>query len=291
MSKAQISRIIEENAYAIYLCAFVKTKNAPARRRRVKEENKKTDNNNIEETEHGRTLRKQDAAYEQEDAHEDAHVHTHEDDHEDVHEHEHKHVREHDHVHEHDHKDVHSLEMNDETHYKYEEKGKKASGYAHWHEDDYAHEHNHGDENGHDYEHEYEHADDHAHVHELAHEHGHEHEDAHKYADELAHEHKHEHEPEHAHNHAHTHTHENTKAVINRLSKAVGHLESVKRMVEDGRDCSEVLIQLAAVQAALNNTGKIILKDHINHCIVDAVRDGDTEELEELNKAIDRFMK
>ena len=56
MSKAQISRIIEENAYAIYLCAFVKTKNAPARRRRVKEENKKTDNNNIEDA-HRNTLR------------------------------------------------------------------------------------------------------------------------------------------------------------------------------------------------------------------------------------------
>ena len=62
-------------------------------------------------------------------------------------------------------------------------------------------------------------------------------------------------------------------------------------MVEDGRDCSEVLIQLAAVQSALNNTGKIILKDHISHCIVDAVKSGDQEELDELYKAIDSFMK
>ena len=62
-------------------------------------------------------------------------------------------------------------------------------------------------------------------------------------------------------------------------------------MVEDGRDCTEVLCQLAAVKSAINNTGKVILQEHIEHCIVDAVRKGDTHELEELNKAIDRFMK
>lgn len=89
----------------------------------------------------------------------------------------------------------------------------------------------------------------------------------------------------------HKHTHENTKAVINRLSRASGHLDSVKRMVEDGKDCSEVLIQLSAVIAALNNTGKVILQDHIEHCIVDAIESGDSTAVENLNKAIDRFIK
>ena len=46
-----------------------------------------------------------------------------------------------------------------------------------------------------------------------------------------------------------------------------------------------------SVKSAINNTGKVILQDHIQHCIVDAVKDGDMEALEELNKAIDRFMK
>lgn len=62
-------------------------------------------------------------------------------------------------------------------------------------------------------------------------------------------------------------------------------------MVESGRDCTEVLIQLAAVKAAINNTGKIILQDHIENCVVSAVREGDDQAIEELNKAIDRFMK
>ena len=97
---------------------------------------------------------------------------------------------------------------------------------------------------------------------------------------------------EHTHGeHGHTHSHTHTKAVLNRLSRAIGHMESIKRMVESGRDCSEVLIQLSAVKSAINNTGKIILQDHIEHCIVDAIESGDHEALEELNKAIDRFMK
>lgn len=105
------------------------------------------------------------------------------------------------------------------------------------------------------------------------------------------HVHSHEGETEHVHSHGHTHTHQNTKAVINRLSRAIGHMESVKRMVEEGRDCSEVLVQLSAVKAAINNTAKVILKDHIEHCMVDAVESGDHEAIEELTEAIDRFMK
>ncbi len=95
----------------------------------------------------------------------------------------------------------------------------------------------------------------------------------------------------HSHDHAHTHDPQEMKAIINRLSRAIGHLESVKRMVENGKDCSEVLIQLAAVKAAINNTGKEILKEHITHCIIDAVEENDMQAIEELNNAIDKFIK
>ena len=91
--------------------------------------------------------------------------------------------------------------------------------------------------------------------------------------------------------HNHSHTHENTQAVINRLSRAIGHLTSVKTMVKQGRDCSEVLIQLAAVRAAINRTCDIILQDHIAECVIEAVSCGDYEKIEDLNKAIERFMK
>lgn len=62
-------------------------------------------------------------------------------------------------------------------------------------------------------------------------------------------------------------------------------------MIDDGRDCSEVLIQLAAVRSALSNICKIILKDHMDHCIVDAVLTGDQDTLRELDRAIDLLMK
>ncbi len=99
------------------------------------------------------------------------------------------------------------------------------------------------------------------------------------------HVHAHPHEHEHGHGHVHT----QTKAVINRLSRAIGHLESVKRMVEDGRDCTEVLVQLAAVRSALNSTAKVILKDHLEHCL-DDVSAGYSDQLTALNEAIDKFM-
>ena len=80
---------------------------------------------------------------------------------------------------------------------------------------------------------------------------------------------------EYTHSHEHKHSHTQTKAVLNRLSRAIGHLESVRKMVEDGRDCTEVLVQLAAVRSALNNTAKVILKDHVEHCLADAVEHGE----------------
>lgn len=95
----------------------------------------------------------------------------------------------------------------------------------------------------------------------------------------------------HGYEHGHTHSHEHTKAVLNRINRIVGHLESIKRMVEDGRDCSDVLVQLAAVNSAVKGVSRVIMKDHIEHCIVDAARNDDYETIEKLNEAIDRFIK
>lgn len=89
----------------------------------------------------------------------------------------------------------------------------------------------------------------------------------------------------------HGHSHENKRAVVNRLSRALGHLEKVRVMVDNDVDCTEVLVQLAAVRSALDNAGKVILKDHLRHCIVDAVEDGDGDSIDGICNAIDKFMK
>ena len=130
-----------------------------------------------------------------------------------------------------------------------------------------------------------EHSHDHAYLHE--------HNIPHLHHETDVHDADHNHEHAHSHDYAegHGHVHENTQAVLNRLSRAIGHLESVRKMVENGRDCSEVLIQIAAVRAAITNIGKVILQDHIQHCIVDAVEHDDEQALDALCQAIDKFVK
>ena len=84
--------------------------------------------------------------------------------------------------------------------------------------------------------------------------------------------------------------HEHTKAVLNRMSRAIGHMNAVKKMVEDSRDCSEVLIQLSAVRSEITNLSKVILKDHIDHCIIDAVKENDEAAIEQLKGAIEKLL-
>ena len=106
-------------------------------------------------------------------------------------------------------------------------------------------------------------------------------------------EHNHDHAYMHSQGMAHTHghVHENQKAAVNRLARGIGHLVMVKRMVEEGVDCADVLVQLAAVRSALDNTGKVILNDHIRHCMVDAVSAGDESAIDDLCQAIEKFLK
>lgn len=115
------------------------------------------------------------------------------------------------------------------------------------------------------------------------------------HAQGIPHDHEHGQEPGHGHAHGHDHPHvhspEETRAVVNRLSRAIGHLESVRSMVQDGRDCAEVLTQLSAVRSALNSTALLILQSHMEHCMVEAVRQGDMEAVADLSKAIARYVK
>ena len=88
---------------------------------------------------------------------------------------------------------------------------------------------------------------------------------------------------EHSHSHTHTHLHDpaETKRQINRISRMIGHLEHIKKMIAANEDCADVLIQLSAVKSAVSGLGKEIIKVHIDHCIAHAVEDGDTEMINE----------
>ena len=128
-------------------------------------------------------------------------------------------------------------------------------------------------------EHDHEHDHEYLHTHGIAHEHVHEEDDGP------------EPDPGHAHHlHlSHHHSPEEKKRQLNRLSRVIGHLQHVKRMIEEDRDCADVLMQLSASRSALTGLGKEIINEHITHCITHAVQDGDMEAIEEFQKAIEKF--
>jgi DNA-binding FrmR family transcriptional regulator len=88
------------------------------------------------------------------------------------------------------------------------------------------------------------------------------------------------------------HIHTKQKQVVNRLARIEGHVRAVKQMVADGRDCPEVLLQIAAIRKAIDNTGKIILRDHLEHCLIHAVKEGEHDDfLKDLQNALDHYIK
>ena len=81
-------------------------------------------------------------------------------------------------------------------------------------------------------------------------------------------------------------------AVKLRLKKAQGHVGAVLRMVEEGRDCPEILLQVSAVRSAITQIGKLILEDHLDSCVVDAIEAGSGDEvLLELKESLERFIR
>ena len=104
----------------------------------------------------------------------------------------------------------------------------------------------------------------------------------------MSHEQKHDHGEEH-YRISHCHAPEEKKRQLNRLARVIGHLQHVKRMIEEDRDCAEVLVQLSATRSALTGLGKEIINEHIAHCITHAVEDGDMDAIEEFRKAIEKF--
>jgi uncharacterized protein len=67
-------------------------------------------------------------------------------------------------------------------------------------------------------------------------------------------------------------SHPNHKAVVQRLKRADGHLQSIIEMIEDGRPCMEIAQQLQAVENAIENAKKALIHDHISHCVNRSLR-------------------
>ncbi|MBL0385560.1 metal-sensing transcriptional repressor [Tumebacillus sp. ITR2] len=94
------------------------------------------------------------------------------------------------------------------------------------------------------------------------------------------------------HEHSHSHEHKHRKKVVNRLARIEGHVRAIKEMADSDRDCSDILLQIAAVRKALDNTAKVILQDHIESCVAHAMTHGEEGQvLEDLRKALEHFIR
>ena len=77
-----------------------------------------------------------------------------------------------------------------------------------------------------------------------------------------------------------------------RLKRIEGQIRGVQKMVEEDRYCIDVLTQVSAIKAALDSVSLVLLEDHTQHCVVEAIQSGDgTKKVRELNEAIGRLVK
>jgi DNA-binding FrmR family transcriptional regulator len=85
--------------------------------------------------------------------------------------------------------------------------------------------------------------------------------------------------------------HKQRKNARDRLVRAEGHLHGIIKMIDEEKECPDILIQIAAVRAALEKTGAIILEDHLEHCLIEAVKSGDIEsQLDDLKSALQKLL-
>lgn len=84
---------------------------------------------------------------------------------------------------------------------------------------------------------------------------------------------------------------EEYKCLINRLNRIEGQVRGIKRMVEEDAYCPEILVQVAAVNAALNSFNKVLLANHIKTCVANDIRNGNDEVIDELVMTLQKLMK
>lgn len=84
---------------------------------------------------------------------------------------------------------------------------------------------------------------------------------------------------------------EEVKSLMNRLNRIEGQVRGIKRMVEENVYCPYILIQVSAINAALNAFNREMLNSHIKNCVKQHVKEGDDEVLDELLKTLQKLMK
>lgn len=86
-------------------------------------------------------------------------------------------------------------------------------------------------------------------------------------------------------------TEDEYKSLINRLNRIEGQIRGIKRMVENDAYCPDILVQSAAVNAAVNAFNKELLSNHIHTCVAEDIRNGKDEAIDELVETLKKLMK
>lgn len=86
-------------------------------------------------------------------------------------------------------------------------------------------------------------------------------------------------------------TEEEQKNLIHRLNRIEGQVRGIKRMLEEDAYCTDVLVQVSAVNAALNSFNKALLAEHIRTCVAEDIRQGKDETVDELVATLQKLMK
>ena len=82
---------------------------------------------------------------------------------------------------------------------------------------------------------------------------------------------------------------EEKKTLTTRLNKIIGQLNGIKNMIEDDRYCDDILIQLSAINNSIKSLANSILENHLNSCVVDKIKDGDLNIIDDVMKIVKRF--
>ena len=81
------------------------------------------------------------------------------------------------------------------------------------------------------------------------------------------------------------------KDLVNRLNRIEGQVRGIRNMVEDDRYCIDIVTQITAIQAALNSFNRVLLSNHIKTCVVNDIKNGSEETVDELCATLQKLMK
>lgn len=80
------------------------------------------------------------------------------------------------------------------------------------------------------------------------------------------------------------------KSIDNRLAAIEGHVKGVRQMVKDEKDCEDIILQLNAIEGSVSKLAKLIIKDHLNHCVRESIENGESDILERFTTVLEKYL-